>query len=108
MMFGLSKLATQTSDSTGVMFHHIVHHFSTILCQTTVENVPCNATTTNMATCTGDYTHLTSDRPCSFAVRTAVCDGIIVGDFSNAINVAMAGTGIGTTDSKASSDSYGL
>ena len=68
-----------------------------------------NATTTNTATCTGDYCdiHLTSDRPCSFAVRSAVCNGI-VGDFRDAINVPMVGTGTGPTESKASSDSYGL
>ena len=66
-----------------------------------------SATTTNMATCTGDYTQLTSDRPCSFAVRSAVCDGII-GDFSNAVNVPMIGAGTGPNDSKESSDSYGL
>ena len=68
-----------------------------------------NATTTNMATCTGDYTHLISDRPCSFAVSTAVCDGT-VGDFSNAVNVPMnqIGAGTGSNDSKESSDSYGL
>ena len=48
-----------------------------------------NATTTNMATCncTADiYTQLTSDRQCSFAIRSAVCDGM-VGDFSDAVNV---------------------
>ena len=51
--------------------------------------------------------HLTSDHPCSFAVRLTVCNGI-VGDFSDAINVPMVGTGTGPTESKASSDSYGL
>ena len=46
-----------------------------------------NATTTNMATCTGDYTHLTSDidHSCSFAVRTVVCNGTV--GYSIAINV---------------------
>ena len=41
-----------------------------------------------MATCTGDYTQtqLTSDRQCSFAVRSAVCDDV-VGDFSDAVSV---------------------
>ena len=65
-----------------------------------------NATTTNMATCTGDYCniHLTSDHQCSFVVRSAVCNGI-VGDFSNAVNI---GAGTGPNDSKESSDSYGL
>ena len=60
-----------------------------------------------MATCTGDYTHLTSDHPCSFAVRLAVCN-CIVGDFSDAVNIPMIGAGTGSTDSSASSDSYGL
>ena len=46
-------------------------------------------TTTNMAICTGNYTQLISDRPCSFAVRTAVCNGI-VGDISIAITVTKA------------------
>ena len=51
-----------------------------------------NATITNMATCTEDYTQLISDRQCSFALRTAVCDGV-VGDFSDAVNVTIvAGT----------------
>ena len=52
-----------------------------------------NATTTNMATCTGNYSHPTSHHACSFAVRTAVCNGI-VGDFRDAIGVptiSMAG-----------------
>ena len=66
-----------------------------------------SATTTNMVTCTGDYTHLTSDHQCSFAIRSAVCDGI-VGDFSNAVNVPMIGAGTGPNDSKESSHSYGL
>jgi hypothetical protein len=43
-------------------------------------------TTTNVITCSGNYTHLTSDHPCSFAVRSAVCNGT-VGDVSDAINV---------------------
>jgi hypothetical protein len=66
-----------------------------------------STTTTNMATCTGNYTQLTSDNPCSFALRTVVCDGV-VGDFSDAVNVPTVGPGTGLTDSKASSDSYGL
>ena len=45
-----------------------------------------STTTTNMVTCTGNYTQLTSDHLCSFAVRTAVCNGT-VGDISIAVNV---------------------
>ena len=40
LMFSLLKLTTQASDSTGVMFYYIVHHFSTTSWQTTVESVP--------------------------------------------------------------------
>jgi hypothetical protein len=66
-----------------------------------------STTTTNVVTCTGDYTQLTSDHPCSFAVRSAVCNGI-VGDFSDAVDVPTVEAGTGSTDSKISSDSYGL
>ena len=40
LIFSLLKLTTQMSDSTGVTFHHVAHHFSTISWQTTVESVP--------------------------------------------------------------------
>jgi hypothetical protein len=63
-----------------------------------------STTTTNMVTCTGDYTQLTSDHPCSFAVRSAVCN-CTIGDVSDAVTVTMAGADAGLTDSKAS---YGL
>ena len=66
----------------------------------------CPSTTTaNMATCTGNYTQLTSDHPCSFAVRIAVCNKTL-GDISIAVNVPEIGAGIGSTDK--SSNSYGL
>jgi hypothetical protein len=45
-----------------------------------------STTTTNMATCTGDYTQLTSDQPCSFAIRSAVCNGTI-GDVNIIVTV---------------------
>ena len=55
-----------------------------------------------MATCTGDYTQLTSDHPCSLAMRAAACSGI-VGDFSDTVNVPMIGVGTGSPDNNASS-----
>ena len=64
-----------------------------------------STTTTNMVTCTGNYTQLTSDCPCSIPVRTAVCNGT-VGDISIAVNVPEIGAGLGSTDK--SSNSYGL
>ena len=51
----------------------------------------CPTTTTaNTVTCSGNYTQLTSDHPCSFAVRTVVCDDLI-GDVSIAVTVPIEG-----------------
>ena len=61
--------------------------------------------TTNMVTCTGNYTQLNSDDPCSFAVRTSLCNGTL-GDISMAVDVSDIGAGLGFTDK--SSNSYGL
>ena len=64
----------------------------------------CPATTaTNKVTCTGNYSQLTTDNPCSFAVRTTVCNGIF-GGISTVVTVAMIEAGLEPRDNKTSSD----
>ena len=63
----------------------------------------CPTTThSNMVTCSGNYTPLTGDHPCSFAVGTAVCNDT-VGNISITVTVPMIGAGEGPTNSKTSS-----
>jgi hypothetical protein len=99
-MFSLLKLITLRSASIG---NHASSHCPSLQYHIMADNCgECpSTTTTNMATCTGDYTQLSSDHPCSFAVRKAVCNGTI-GDVSDAVTVAMPGADTGPTDSKAS------
>ena len=44
----------------------------------------------NKVTCTRNYTQLTNNHQCSFAVQTVVCDDII-GDVSSAVNLMITG-----------------
>ena len=60
-----------------------------------------NTTTSNKVTCTRNYTQLTNNHQCSFAVQTVVCDDII-GDFSSVVNVTMTASGIRSTNNKSS------
>ena len=49
-----------------------------------------NATRSSTITCSGNYAQFLSDHPCSFAVQTVVCNGL-VGDASIAFNVTITG-----------------
>ena len=71
-------------------------------------------TTTNTVTCSGDYTRLTNDHPCSFAVQTIV-GGELLGYVSITVTIPMPETDKGPTDhegeissSYSESDAYGL
>jgi hypothetical protein len=86
LMFSLSKPIMLRSVLIGVMFHHISHHFSTTSWHPTAESVPVPPLLTWSLVLETMPMQLTSDNPCSFAVRTAVCHGTI-GDVSDPVNV---------------------